>query len=199
MGVAFNMPLTDDFVALARSPQHSNRFLERYQTPDDVFERYIPYFEDELGLELVIKSSRYTRLSKMTTTYFREIRLGSRWPEYNDFQKASTLVHEAVHARQWRYYGRFRFGTWYLRRPRWRWAIEMHGYRESARWAVIHMHAAGSSTSRIEREVRRRASATTGILVNGYALGRVSRSDRMDWTNRIMLEEGYKQLELLAA
>jgi len=194
MGAAFNMPLTEGFLDLARDSKHNNRYLERYLTPLDVMDRYFPYFEDELGLELVTKDSNFLRLSKMTTTYYKQVRLGSDWPNYNVYQKANTLVHEAVHARQWRSYGRYRFGTWYLRRPRWRWAMEMQGYRESMRWSIINLHGRRASSRRIEAEIKRRADAVTGILVNGYVLGRVSRSDRMTQTKRIMLADGYWQL-----
>lgn len=194
MGTAFNMPLTDGFLKLAQDSKHNNSYLERYLTPMSVLDRYIPYFEDELKLKLVTKDSTFLRLSKMTTTYFKEIRLGSGWPNYNEYQKANTLVHEAVHARQWRSYGRFRFGTWYLRRPRWRWAIEMQGYRESMRWAIINLHAQRRPLKDIESEIQRRADEVAKILIGGYVLGRVSRRDRKVHTKRIMLADGFWQL-----
>lgn len=193
----FNMRLHSGFLALARDSRHNNKYLKRYTTPQDVFDRYIPYFEDELGLELKEKDSNFLRLSKMTTTYFNEIRLGANWSEYSDYQKANIYVHEAVHARQWRTVGRFRFGTWYLRRPRWRWAIEMQGYRESVRWAVIELDAKKAPTRAIEAEVRRRSESVTGILLNGYSLARVSKYDRAKYTKQIIIEDGMRQLRQL--
>jgi hypothetical protein len=193
------LKLRSSDIRRAKSSRYNNKKLADYTTPDQVFDRYIPYFERELGMNLVIKSSSRMRLSKMTTTYYREIRLGSGWNDYAPDVRAAILVHEAVHARQWRGYGASRFGLYYASNPRWRWSIEMQGYRESVRWAVIAMNAAQLPAAAIEGRIDEYIGDCTQSLVTAYSLGRISKSNLRRHTQEILLETAAAQMQDLAA
>lgn len=181
--------LKDRHLKLARSFRHNSRTLERYPTPTAAMDYYVPYLEDEMGKDLVLKSTSHLKLSKMTTTYYRQVRLGSGWIDLNIEQKAYILVHEAVHARQWEYYGPLKFGNRYVFWPRWRWAIEVQGYREGIMWGVVVLSARGVDKVETESLLKRKIDQVIESLLGKYALGTVNKSDIRKHTRKI-LEEG---------
>jgi hypothetical protein len=116
-----------------------------------------------LGLRVVKKSSTSMRLSKMSTTYFSELRLGSGYDDRPIHDQAALIAHELYHARQWRHYGRATFATSYVMRPKWRWAIETQAYGESVRaWVAM-----GATREFVMRYIETRAD----VLLRDYALG----------------------------
>ena len=99
----------------------------------DTAEEIIARCEQEarrLGLRVVKKDSSSMKWSKMTTTWYREIRLGSDFDDEPEWARAVIWAHEMVHVYQWRGMGRARFASRYAWRL-WRWAIEIQAYRMS--------------------------------------------------------------------
>lgn len=124
---------------------------------------------ERYGVKAVYKSTSYGRLSKMTTTYYRKIRLGTGYAKAEPEWQAVTDAHETVHVRQWRRWGRNRFRTRYLFWTRWRWAIEVQAYAESVRALV----ALGASESKIRDYITRRPK----VLWDNYALKSLRKND----------------------
>jgi hypothetical protein len=178
--------LKSKHIKLARSYKFNNDRLHKYEDAQAVMDRYIPYFEKDLGMRLVIKSTTKLKLSKMTTTYYNEIRLGSGWKDKNLESQAYILVHEAVHARQWRHYGRAKFGWKYISDPRWRWAIEVQGYREGIMWGVVVLKARGLSQAKIEKALSTKIDHVISSLLRAYSLGSIRSSDIKKHTRDIL-------------
>lgn len=110
----------------------------------------------KLGMRIVEKPPSRLRLSKMATTYYREIRVpkgffGRGW---SVARRAVTLAHELIHALQWRFYGMASFALRYLS-ARFRWAVEMQAYR----FGVLVKRMLGYLESAIQNSIRHRASA----------------------------------------
>lgn len=106
------------------------KLLEGATTADEIIERCRREAK-RLGLRIVTKSSTSLQWSKFTTTFYKEIRLGSEFHKKAKWQQAATWAHEMVHVYQWRLEGRARFGSRYVFRTRYRWAYEVEGYRMS--------------------------------------------------------------------
>lgn len=134
----------------------------------------------KVGVKAVKKSSAFGRLSKMTTTYFKQIRLGTGYDKKSDEWKAATDAHETVHVKQWRRWGRNRFRSRYLFWPRWRWAIEMQGYTESVRALV----ALGAADELLHEFIQSRP----GSLKRNYALGILNQDQMSKETLRILTQ-----------
>jgi hypothetical protein len=144
--------IRDRDIRLARSTRHFPKFLNRRYEAKDLLEVSTADVKS-MGYTIVKKSSSLLRLSKFTTTYLRQIRVGSGWDEYSTGHKAATMTHEGGHGRQWRYYRPARFAFMYLAYPRFRWAMEMQGYSLSI-WCY---HAMGYDDKAIAGFIDRRA------------------------------------------
>lgn len=123
-----------------------------------------------------------SRFSKMTTTYYKEIRVGDGWEGYSVPKKASILKHEIVHAQQWRNFGRAEFGSRYVFSARFRWAMEVQAYRESVR--------AYRTLGATEKWLRNYATREVpDVLWQNYMLGLLRKGDIYEHTARILLRE----------
>lgn len=181
----------------ARSYKFNNTKLHKYETAQEALDGYIPWLEKRR--KLVIKSTKYNRLSKATTTYYKEIRLGSGWESKNSEQKAYILVHEAVHVRQWDHYGRLKFGSKYVFDVRFRWAVEVQGYREGIMWGVVVLKARGHSDSKVRDILQAKIDQSiNSLLGKTYLLNRISRSDIKKHSRAIFEESITWQLRRLA-
>lgn len=129
------------------------------------------------------KSSHFgSRFSKMSTTYYREIRVGSRWEEFSVAKKAAVLKHEIVHAKQWRHYGQVRFAAKYIFSARFRWSMEVQAYRESVR----AYRTLGALESWLREYV---LDSVPGSLWNSYGLRTLRKDDVYDETRKLLLKE----------
>ncbi len=119
-------------IDLALSSRHLNKSLAKLDTPEKMLE-YYKKAAKKRGLRVSPKSSVFgAQFAKMTTTYWKQIRLGRNYPNYPIDSQATLWSHEWVHVEQWRYYGVVRFAALYLG-ARKSWAFEMQAYRESVR------------------------------------------------------------------
>ena len=103
------------------------KLLDGAKTPAEVIDR-CEREAKRLGLRVVKKNSTSLKWSKMTTTFYREIRLGTEYDRMPEWAKAALWAHEMVHVYQWRDMGRAKFARRYMWAPT-RWAIEMEAYR----------------------------------------------------------------------
>ncbi len=189
--------LKKSHLKLARSYKFNNTKLHKYQTAQEALDAYIPWLEKRR--KLVIKSTKHHRLSKATTTYYKEIRLGSGWESKNSEQKAYILVHEAVHVRQWDHYGRLRFGGKYIFDARFRWAVEVQGYREGIMWGVVVLKARGHSDTKVRDILQDKIDrCIRSLLGKTYALKSIRRSDIKKHSRAIFEESITWQLRRLA-
>lgn len=189
--------ITKSYLKLARSTRFNNDQIHKYRDAQEALDAYLPWLKKRR--KLVIKSTKYKRLSKATTTYYKEIRLGSGWKKRNAESKAYILVHEAVHVRQWDHYGRVGFGSRYIFDPRFRWAVEVHGYREGIVWGVVVLKARGFSNEKIRKTLQAKIDqAIKSLTGKTYSLGRVSQSDIKKHTERILKEGIEQQIEKLS-
>lgn len=183
------MKLRTKDIELARDDRYQDPFIatlaqQRWREmmtadPDDLIER----FKREaalLGVGFESKPDAGTKLSRMSTTYYATIRLGTNFEGKDAKNQAITLGHELLHARQWRGFGRSKFRTRYMFWPRWRWAIEMQAYRESIRI----MLALGYTRDDCERYAISRVSS----MLSSYGLGSLRRDDVAEWTRRVLME-----------
>jgi hypothetical protein len=144
----------------------------------------------KMGYKIVNKRSWGTKMSKFTTTYYKQIRVGEGYPNYPVPIQAMIMCHEIVHARQWRHYRPARFATSYLASARFRWAMEVQGYAEGVHAAV----AMGAEEDWIERNIENRAQT----LRKGYSMWSLRASDVRGATRNI-LHERYKKAKKLVA
>jgi len=181
--------LKKSHLKLARSLAFSNAHsLHKYQTPKEALDWYIPWLKKRR--KLVVKSTKHHRLSKATTTYYKEIRLGNGWPEKGDEEKAYLLVRETVHVKHWAHYKRLGFATKYILFARFRWAIEVHCCREGIMWGVVVLKARGHSDGKVREILEAKiVGAIKSLLGKTYALGSIRESDIKEHTRKI-LEEG---------
>lgn len=133
----------------------------------------------KLGMRIVEKPPSRLRLSKMATTYYREIRVpkgffGRGW---SVARRAVTLVHELIHALQWRFYGMVSFAMRYLS-ARFRWAVEMQAYR----FGVLVKRMLGYSETSIQNSIRHRATA----MRDAYALRGLRWADVQKYTPAVL-------------
>lgn len=144
----------------------------------------------KMGYKIVNKRSWGTKLSKFTTTYYRQIRVGEKYPDYPIEAQAIIMCHEIVHARQWRHYKPARFATRYLASARFRWAMEVQGYAEGIHAAV----ALGADEDYIEHQIQHRANT----LRKSYSMWSLRASDVRSATRNI-LNERYRKAKTLVA
>ena len=138
-----------------------------------------------LKLQVVKKYSSSMKWSKMTTTFYKEIRLGADFDDEPDWAQAVIWAHEMVHVYQWRGMGRGTFASRYAWRS-WRWAIEMQGYRMS-----LHVR----KVLGIKREWNARyIRAMPSILKSGYVLGGLRWSHLRDRTREVLFAELKKKI-----
>lgn len=83
---------------------------------------------ESLGYSFQIKQGD----DPMTTTLYDVILLASDWESRSVARKVRVLRHELVHAKQWRKYGVVGFAKIYAVEAE-RWALEMHGHRQTVR------------------------------------------------------------------
>jgi len=135
---------------------------------------------NEAGVKLVHKTplNPKSRLASFTTTYFREIRLGVNYNDRPTASKASLLMHELVHVRQWREYGPVNFATNYVLVPGFRWAVEVQAYRESIR-AQRTMRTSTHDATMYAHEV-------AFSLYNNYMLSYFNKSHLIQQTHNIL-------------
>jgi hypothetical protein len=127
------LKLRDDDVKLGSTAIFLDRDLADFGRDSDRMLKDAFTWAKEHGYVIRQKSSLFGRLSKMSTTYYKEIRVGSRWETFTVAKKAAVLKHEIVHAKQWHHFGQATFGTKYIFSARFRWAMEVQAYRESTR------------------------------------------------------------------
>jgi len=155
--------LRSKHVNLALSNRHLNKNLAKLTTPEKMLDHYEAKAKKK-GLRVLPKSSFFgPNFQKMTTTYWKQIRLGSEYPTYPPEAQAGLWAHEWVHVEQWGHYGVVRFASLYLG-ARYSWAFEMQAYRESIR----AMKVLGYPRKEIEAFIKRKPKSLWG----GYPLMR---------------------------
>jgi len=162
---------------LAEDDRLRDKYLDRHRSPEELVARYEAEAK-RLGLRIENKSSHWGRLSRMSTTYYRELRLGTGAQNYKPFPKARLLAHELFHARQWRWWEPTKFRTRYVFWTRWRWAIEVQAYCESVR-AMISM---GASDKAVDAYIEDRPR----VLWENYALKGLRRDHVYRYTKAIL-------------
>lgn len=127
-----NLKLKRAHINIAYDRSREDRFLDEKRTPEEIVAHYAELAKKS-GYRLVVKPKRSTRLSRMATTYYRQIRLPSNWEQMETRSKASLLAHEWRHTKQWRKWGKVKFAWRYLMSRRFRAAVEIECYCETAR------------------------------------------------------------------
>lgn len=161
----------------AKSSDCLDESIRSYKRAQDLLEYCLKEIK-RLGLRVVEKKKSKLRLSKMSTTYYREVRVAHGFWKRDIPTQAATLAHELVHARQWRKHGRVRFALAYATSPRFRLAVELQAYRESIR----AMRAMGYSNKYIESYINRKPFT----MKDAYLLHRV-RWDALSSLTRCVL------------
>lgn len=133
-----------------------------------------------MGLQIKTKTSTSLKWSKMTTTFYKEIRLGQDFDQEPEWARAVIWAHEMVHVYQWRQMKRARFAARYLR-AFWRWAIEIQAYRMS----VMVRKRLGIEAVWNDRYIRQLPDRLRG----GYALWRIRRSSLHEQTIKALRSE----------
>ena len=133
----------------------------------------------KLGYTIRIKNGPSNwKAKRMTTALRKTIWLGVGWAKKRDVDQAATLMHELVHARQYRYYTAFL--TRYVADARFRWAMETQAYRETIR--------AHRSMRFSESSVKKYASGLPSRFVKSYwILSRRMRKDVRKYMGKIVL------------
>jgi len=148
-------------------------------TPEEIILRC----EDEanrLDMKIMTKASTSLKWSKMTTTFYREIRLSQGYSDKSPWQKAATWCHEMVHVYQWRGMGRTKFASRYAWRTS-RWWIEMQAYRMDIYISKMSL----AKTTKIQDYIESMPSN----LRSGYALGGLRQKDLRDATREVLTGE----------
>lgn len=125
-----------------------------------------------LDLRVLPKTSLFgPNWAKLTTTFYKQIRLGEDFETRSEVDRAITWAHEFVHVRQWRIWGRANFATKYVGSPGHGWAFEMQAYRETLRaMAVLG----------VSKQIRRhRVETQADRLLDSYLLLRQLREDQL--------------------
>jgi hypothetical protein len=175
--------LRDDDIELASWTRFHDEDLEKFGRNAAAMLADAEKWARDAGYVIKPKTSFFgSRFSKMTTTYYKEIRVGDGWAGYTPPKKASILKHEIVHAKQWRHYGRGTFGARYIFSARFRWAMEVQAYRESVR--------AYRTLGAKESWLRTYATKDVpDILWQNYMLGVLRKGDVYEHTAKILLRE----------
>ncbi len=124
-------------VKLAKDCRHLRLDYDSFKSVEQLREYIDHLVIDGFGMRIEKKTSRANVMSKFTTTYYKEMRLGIDFDELDEPIQAVVMAHELVHVYQWRHYGRAKFGPKYVMSGRFRWAMEMQAYRESVRWRKL--------------------------------------------------------------
>ena len=135
-------------------------------------------YAKKLGIKIEEKSSNSLKISKMSTTYYKSIRLGSNFSKKSDIDKAKTWAHELCHSLQWRHEGRVKFGSRYILSPRWRWVYEVQAYRIS----VMVLRKLKLNDSDINDYIKRIPNS----LRNNYSLKIIRKKDIENKTIQIL-------------
>lgn len=156
-----------------------DKVLSFERDPDGLL-AYCISFAKRHGVRIVEKRPSRLKLSKMTTTYYREIRVavgfwGRGW---SVARRAVVMAHEILHVLQWRFYGRVTFAMSYVGSARFRWAIEMQAYR----FGVLVKRMLGYAERSIQDSIRHRASA----MRKPYALGGLRWRDVKKYTPAVL-------------
>lgn len=167
----------------ARSTKNVNHRLfpppESGWTPARLLDHYLGLL-DALQVQIRPKTARRGTYARLTTTYYRTVRVPRDWLTRSVAGKAITLAHEYVHVLQWRELGRMRFVATYTVSPRWRWALEVQAYRESMRVRAL------LGASRGHAEVY--AGGLAHRLWRTYRLWPLSKAHVYRYTKRLLLE-----------
>jgi hypothetical protein len=163
-------------IRLARSGRYHDVALNRKWGGKEL-KAYGEKVAKKMGYRIVPKSTTTLRLSKMTTTYYREIRVGTTYPSMSVHWQAALLMHELVHGRQWRHYRPVRFGRKYIFSSTFRWAMEMNGYSEHI-WAMVALGASNDL-------VRGRIASCVRTMRKNYLLN-IRRTDFERWTEDVL-------------
>ena len=116
----------------------------------------------KLGYRLRLKKGPSGWKSKRMTTALRKtIWLGVGWASRPAVDRAATLMHELVHARQYRYYTAFL--ARYIADSRFRFAMEAQAYRETIR-AYRSMRYSETALKKHARDLPRRFIKSYWIL-----------------------------------
>lgn len=167
-------------LALARDESYHDPTIERGRwEASELIERF-ELLADRMGVAIDRKGDNGTPLSRMSTTYYTTIRLGTSYDDKSPAWQAVTLGHELCHARQWRGYGRSTFRTRYLFWPRWRWSIEMQAYRESIRVMMALRFKASTIADFIDER--------PDVLLDKYAIGTLDHANVRTYTQKILWE-----------
>ncbi len=168
--------------------QNDDKYLDKVpnqikgaDTPDEIISQCKKEAK-RLGLRIVHKSSTFPRLSKFTTTLYKEIRLGTSFRDKPRWVQATIWAHEMVHVYQWRGEKRARFALRYIGFPgRYRWAYEMQAYRMSIHVRKV-LKATRSSTN---RSIEARPKG----MKKGYSLGLLRWRDLRGDTRDVLYDE----------
>lgn len=143
----------------------------------------LEHLHDELArydVTLKPKVAKTGRFARLTTTYYQHVRVPEDWDERGTLGQVLTLAHELVHVRQWRKYGRARFGGRYVFSPRWRWAMEVQAYRESIRVRKVLGMGKG--------EAEQYAGRVAARMWTTYRLWPLSKAHVRKYAKMLMLE-----------
>ncbi len=167
-------------IAIASSKRWRDPNLGDYKTASPMI-AHCRVEARSFGVRIVHKVRSSLRMSKVSTAYYRQIRLGTDYETAQSFSQAATMAHEMVHVRQWRYYGRLGFAWRYVMSPRFRWAVECNAFAEGVRaLRILGIHAA------IGHEVHTRATQMRGP----YRLRSINESDLVTQTRKILARSG---------
>ena len=158
---------------LAKSKSNHDRDLRKYTSIETMIE-HLHAEAASFGVTIVTKIKTSLRSSKVSTAYYKQIRVRHDWNDITHASQATTLAHEMVHVRQWRKYGRLGFGARYVLSQRFRWAMEMQARTEQ----VIAMQCLGMGTQEfVDKQAER--------MLDVYKLGRI-RDDVRRYTPEIL-------------
>jgi len=179
--------LRDKDIRIAQSQRFRDDALDRSWNGDA--EGLIARWKAEartMKVAIEYKSSHFGRWSKLSTTFYRSIRLGTTFKSRPPEWQAVTMGHEIFHARQWRGYGPSKFRTRYLFWTRWRWAIEVQAYCESVRVLV----ALGANDDTIRDYIADRPA----VLWRNYAIKSIWKKDVYAYT-LLALKDAWEEAE----
>lgn len=184
MGFSFKLRIRKKDLKLASSRVHRDPVLDKdHRGKAHALSLHYRRTWKRYGVTPVYKSTFWGRLSKMSTTYYKQVRLGTTYRKLSDGGKALTDGHETVHVKQWRHYGRSTFRTRYLFWTRWRWAVEVQAYAESVRVLV----ALGAR----DEEIREYITSRPTVLWEKYVGMKLIRKRDL-WSNTILvLQQAY--------
>lgn len=173
------LKIKDRHIKLALSDRCLNPNIDQLDTS----EKMLAYYEAEArrrGIRIIPKAGLFgSDWSKLTTTFWWNIRAGKNYESYSTQGKAGVLAHEWVHVVQWDVYPFF--GPRYLG-PRWGWAMEMQAYRETIRAMKVRSYT--------EKEMQDYVDGRAASLWKSYRLMHgIRRKDFDTYTHMILSRE----------